>query len=353
MLYPPIDQPQQTSKIDMQTKNRPKNHFRRWLKPMLLALGTSTCLGLAPLTSHATDNAGITIVLVAGDLTDPFFSALKKGADDAAQQLGVKFEYIPANIVAPDLAKALQTAIASQPAGLAYGDWFPNAEDPIVTEAAKSGIPVVAVNAATANWADTGAFALVGQSDYQAGVLGGELLAKLGAHHVLCVNHAPGAANLEQRVKGLADALKKSGADSTVLNVPAADATNPGKVTQAIQGALSSDSKVDAIFTLGSAVAADAVRAVQQQNLGDKVKIGSVDLSTAVLNQIEDGKIAFTIDQQPYLQGYYAVSILAQNAIYGMHLVGEVATGPLAIDKSTVDRVLKVNGEHHGIRGAL
>jgi hypothetical protein len=36
-----------------------------------------------------------------------------------------------------------------------------------------------------------------------------------------------------------------------------------------------------------------------------------------------------------------------------MHLVGEVPTGPLTIDKSTVDRVLKVNGEHPGIRGAL
>ena len=338
----------------MQTKNRPRNHSRRWLKSALLVLATSACLALAPLASYAAENAGTTIVLVAGDLTDPFFGALKKGADDAAQQLGVKVQYIPANIAGPDLGKALQTAIASKPAGLAYGDWFPNAEDPIVTEAAKSGIPVVAVNAAPANWADTGAFALVGQSDYQAGVLGGQLLAKLGAHHVLCVNHAPGAANLEQRVKGLADSLKKAGgADSALLNIPFADATNPGKVTQAIQGALSSDSKIDAIFTLGSAVAADAVRAVQQQGLGDKVKIGTVDLSTAVLNEIKDGKIAFTIDQQPYLQGYYAVSVLAQNAIYGMHLVGEVGTGPLAIDKSTVDRVLKVNGEHHGIRGAL
>jgi simple sugar transport system substrate-binding protein len=323
------------------------------MKSALLTLATTSCLGLATLTGHAADNSGTSIVIVAGDLTDPFFGALKKGADDAAQQLGVKFQYIPANIAGPDLAKALQTAIASRPAGLGYGDWYPNTEDPIITEAAKSGIPVVAVNSAPANWADTGAFALVGQSDYQAGVLGGELLAKLGAHHVLCINHAPGAQNLEQRVKGLADALKKAGADSTVVNIPYTDATNPGKVTQAIQGALSSDSKVDAIFTLSSPIAADAVRAAQQQNLGDKVKIGTVDLSTAVLNEIKEGKIAFTIDQQPYLQGYYAVSVLAQNAIYGMHLVGEVATGPLAIDKSTVDRVLKVNGEHHGIRGAL
>jgi hypothetical protein len=48
--------------------------------------------------------------------------------------------------------------------------------------------------------------------------------------------------------KGLTDSLKKAGAESLLLNVPCADATNPGKVTQAIQGALSSDSKIDAIF---------------------------------------------------------------------------------------------------------
>jgi len=63
----------------MQTKNRPGNLSRRWLKSMLLAPGMSACLGLAPLTSHAADNASITIVLVAGELTDPFFGALKKG----------------------------------------------------------------------------------------------------------------------------------------------------------------------------------------------------------------------------------------------------------------------------------
>ena len=148
----------------MQRIDRPRNPSSRWLKPTLLGLATGACLALALPTIHAADNAGTTIAVVAGDLTDPFFGALKKGADDAAQQLGVKVQYIPANIAGPDLGKALQTAIASKPAGLAYGDWFPNAEDPIVTEAAKSGIPVVAVNAAPANWADTGAFALASKN---------------------------------------------------------------------------------------------------------------------------------------------------------------------------------------------
>jgi simple sugar transport system substrate-binding protein len=293
------------------------------------------------------------IALVAGDLTDPFFGALKKGADDAARDLGVKLNYVPANIVAPDLAKALQTAIASKPAGLAYGDWFPNAEDPLVKDAVQSGIPALAVNAAPVNWPDTGAMALIGQSDYDAGVLGGELLSKAGVKNAICVNHAPGAANLEQRCNGFAESMKKAGGTSFELSIPAADANNPGKVTQAIQGALTTGAQVDGLFTLGSSIAVDAARAVAQQGAEEKVKIGSVDLSTGLLNAIKDGKVLFTIDQQPYLQGYYAISVLAQNAKYGMHLVGQIGTGPATIDKSNVERVLQVNGENRGIRGAL
>ncbi|WP_322092850.1 sugar ABC transporter substrate-binding protein [Paraburkholderia bannensis] len=301
--------------------------------------------------AHADGTA--TVALVGGDLTDPFFGALKKGADDAAHDLGVKLNYIQATIVAPDLARALQTAIASKPAGIAYGDWFPNAEDPLVSEAAKAGIPVVAVNAAPSNWSATGAMALIGQSDYDAGALGGQLLAKAGAKHGICVNHAPGASNIEQRCSGFADAMKKAGGVATVLNIPYSDVTNPGKVAQAIQGALSSDQKVDGIFACNASIAVYATRAVEQQGVGGKVKVGSIDLSTALLQAIKDGKVEFTIDQQPYLQGYYAVSTLAQNAKYGMHLVGQVKTGPLAINKANVESVLNVNRNYHGIRGAL
>ncbi len=294
-----------------------------------------------------------TIAMVAGDLTDPFFGALKKGADDAAHDLGVTVNYIPANISGPDLAKALQAAVASKPAGLAYGDWFSAAEDPIVSAAVNTGIPVVVFNAAPDDWSKTGALALIGQGEFEAGLLGGTLLSKAGVTRGVCINHSPGASNIEQRCAGFAEAMKKVGGTSIVLNLPYQDTMNPGKVIQAIKGTLSSDATINGVFACRAQVGMDAVSAIEEQGATGKVKIGSFDLSTPMLKAVHDGKVVFTIDQQPYLQGYYSIALLAQNAKYGLHLVGQVKTGPQAIDASNVEKAMKVNEEHHGIRGAL
>jgi simple sugar transport system substrate-binding protein len=295
--------------------------------------------------------SGGKVVLVAGKLTDPFFGALKKGADDAARDLNVSLTYQPADISAPELGKALQAAVASKPDGLAVGNWFPQAENPHIRKAADAGTPVIAVNAAPRDWPTTGALALVGQSDYEAGVLAGQRLADAGAKTVMCVNHAPGADNLEQRCGGLKESLTKAGGTTTVLNIPYQDSSNPGKVQQAIEGALAGGKNVDAIFTLAAGIADSAVRAVKAGDSKD-IKIGTADLSKPVLTHIKNGDLVFAIDQQPYLQGYYAVAILAQEIKYGLHLVGQVATGPVAITKDTVDRVIEVNDKQTGIRGA-
>jgi simple sugar transport system substrate-binding protein len=316
-----------------------------------LAAGLGLAIATPGRVARAQASSG-TIILVSGTLTDPFFGAMKRGADDAAHDLGVKYRYLPAEIAGPALAHALQTALASHPSGLAFGDWFPSTEDPLVAAAAKAGLPVVVVNSAPADWHASGAFAFIGQSDTAAGILGGENLIRAGARDVLCVNHAPGAQNLEQRCTGLAKVAHAAGGTSSVLNIPFSDAFNPGKVTQDIRGALIANKHIDAVFTLGSSIATDAVRAVTDQGLSGKVTIGTVDLSSAVLDDVAKGKLLFTIDQQPYLQGYYAVAILAQAVKYGLHLVGQVSTGPTTITKSGAPNVIRINGEFHGVRGA-
>jgi simple sugar transport system substrate-binding protein len=303
-------------------------------------------------TTNATKaGAGGKVVLVAGKLTDPFFGALKKGADDAARDLGVSLTYQPADISAPELGKALQAAVASNPGGIAVGNWYPKAENPYIQKAAAAGTPVVAVNAAPQDWATTGALAFVGQSDFQAGVLAGEKLVAAGKKNVLCVNHAPGADNLNQRCNGLKQSVEKGGGTTSVLNIPYQDSSNPGKVQQAIEGELAGKPDVDAIFTLGAGISDSAVRAVKGSKTPD-LMVATADLSKPVLANIKSGGLAFAIDQQPYMQGYYAVAILAQQMQYGLHLVGQVATGPVAITKDTVDSVINVNNQHNGIRGA-
>lgn len=315
-------------------------------------------IALAALTAMAPPVAAqdkkAPIVLVSGDLSDPFFGAIKRGADDAAKNLGVEYTYLASNISGADLAKALEAATATNPAGVAFGDWFPDAQDPIVKALTEKGVPVVGYNSGPDKWQEsTGAIAWVKQSDFEAGRRAAQLFAEKGAKHALCVNHGPGAALFEQRCDGLEAGMKEAGGTSTDLSIPYQDVTNPAKIMQAVQGALNGDKDIDAVFTLGSGTARDALRVVTEMPGDKKPTVGTVDLSTEVLQQVKDGNLLFAIDQQPYLQGYYAIAILAQEIKYGLHPVGTVSTGPLAITKDTAARAIEVNGTEHGIRGAL
>jgi simple sugar transport system substrate-binding protein len=60
------------------------------------------------------------------------------------------------------------------------------------------------------------------------------------------------------------------------------------------------------------------------------VLIGTFDLGPDVLKAVEDGRIAFAVDQQAYLQGYLPVVFLAERARYGLFPAqGDVIpTGP-------------------------
>ena len=315
-----------------------------------ISLAALTALA-APVAAQETKGP---IVLVSGDLSDPFFGAIKRGADDAAKNLGVKYTYLASNISGPDLAKALEAAAATNPAGVAFGDWFPNVQDPIVKSLAEKGVPVVGYNSGPDKWQEsTGAIAWVKQSDFEAGRRAAELFAGRGARHALCVNHGPGSVLFEQRCSGLETGMKEAGGTSTELSIPYQDVTNPGKIMQAVQGALNNNKEINSVFTLGSGTARNSLRVVTEMPGQRKPVVGTVDLSTEVLQQVKDGNLLFAIDQQPYLQGYYAIAILAQEIKYGLHPVGTVSTGPLAITKDTAARAIEINGLEHGIRGAL
>jgi simple sugar transport system substrate-binding protein len=73
----------------------------------------------------------------------------------------------------------------------------------------------------------------------------------------------------------------------------------------------------------------------------DKVKLASFDMDEAGLTRIKAGKQLFAIDQQPYLQGYLAVSLLNGFVNYGLDLPTKpVLTGPGIVSKDNVDATL-------------
>ena len=66
------------------------------------------------------------------------------------------------------------------------------------------------------------------------------------------------------------------------------------------------------------------------------------DLNADAAQDIKDGKVEFSIDQQPYVQGYQAVTALYLNLKNGNDIGGggPVLTGPSFVDKSNIDVIL-------------
>ena len=327
----------------------------RTIGKLAAVAATLGLLGASPLVSNAHASDKITVIMDGGPLWDPFFGAMKKGADDAAKDLGVDYQWVtgtdPNNFLA-DYAKLVKQSASRHPNALVIGNYFPDTLDPIIKSISASGIPVVVFHDGGATWKQDGAIGYVGFSARALGRSVAELEIKAGAKHGLCVDHVPGNTTLELDCAGYNDAFKAAGGSSKVLMIQFSDASNPTLVTQAIKGQLQSDKTLDAVWTIGAAQAVDSVEAIDQLGKTGKIANGSLGLSLGSLEALRAGKLLFIADLQPYLDGYYALLEAYQYAKYRMLPLGQISTGPLMITKDNVDEVLKINKMYPGVRGA-
>jgi len=295
-----------------------------------------------------------TIDWVGGPSSDPFWAAIEKGAQQAGSDLGVRVSYITTSNPSAgpeDYAQLVSTAVSQKPSGLVTGDFFPSAMGSVIKQAVASGIPTVLANQGFNTWQALGALAYFGQDETLAGNLAAQQMITQGVKNALCINDIPGALAGEERCGGFDATMTQAGYKVKTITTPLSDDTNVSVLTQDIAAALHSNPGVQGIFTLGVLVAQAAMSAVSSAGQS-QVKIGTCDLSTAVLNDIKSNKLAFAVDQQPYLQGYDSVLALVQYLRYGLHPVGEVRTGPLLITSANVQKVLIVNQQDPGVRGA-
>jgi simple sugar transport system substrate-binding protein len=152
--------------------------------------------------------------------------------------------------------------------------------------------------------------------------------------HVLCVMQEQSNVGLEARCDGADETFS-----GDLTKITTSGDADPTTSQQEIKAALESDDSIDAIFATGPIGAVLAAAAAEE--LSRDVMIGSVDLSTDLLDAIDAGTIAFTIDQQQYLQGYLAVVFLYLN-ITNANTVGgglPVYTGPGFVTKDNVAQV--------------
>jgi len=284
------------------------------------------------------------IAVIAGSVEDAFMDKIKKGVDDATHAVvanGGSVQYLRTQNYenfGPDLVTLINQAIAQGVDGIAIPVWVPDAQIPALQEAAKQGIKIMQYNSGLPVKSDIGAINYFGSDEYAAGFGGGKYLAEKGAKHILCHIQVPGAINLEERCKGVSDAGKEAGIKVTVLNTPANLDGDVTGTAEALKAEFIGDQSIDAMVSCADFGAAAGANAVEQT--GMDIMVSAFDFSPASLERISAGTQTMAIDQQPYLQGFLATSMLAANIDFGTEISTDpVLTGPAIIDASNVDAV--------------
>jgi simple sugar transport system substrate-binding protein len=294
-------------------------------------------------------------VYLSGPLDQPITVAFDKGMLAAAKDLGVKVQYgtTPnlANFV-PDMSNLIKATIGRHPAGIAIGDFFPSAFDPLIKEAAAAGIPVVVDNTGLNTYLSDGAIGFVGEIPSVSGTNAGKALLSAGMLHVVCVNTSPQNPVPLQRCEAAESVIKASGGTMSVENIPLADVTNPSAIATDVEGYLSSHKNIDGVISVAAQAAPPCVTAVQKLGKTASIKVASFDVDLGVLQGIQAGTIQFTTDQQPFLQGYYPILMLSQFVKYGLRPTAPVDTGGFIVTKSNIANYFKVNKTYPGVIGA-
>jgi simple sugar transport system substrate-binding protein len=283
------------------------------------------------------------VVVSHGQASDPFWSVVKNGVDQAAEDLGVTVEYrSPDGFNMVQMAQIIDATVASQPDGLVVS--IPDAEalGDSIRNAVASGIPVVSMNSGSDVFEDLGVSAHVGQTEYEAGLGGGKRMKEAGVTKAICVNQEVGNVALDLRCEGFTDGLE--GVPVEVLSV----SIDPTEVSNAVKAYLTANPDTDGVLTLGPTAAEPTLAALEEIEMLDKVKFGTFDLSPGVLEAIDQGKMLFAIDQQQFLQGYLPIQLLRLNKLYGLMPAGVVMTGPGFVTQENAAQVIDLAAK--GIR---
>jgi len=285
--------------------------------------------------------------------TNLFFVPTQNGMKDAAALLGLPAPKWGGSTTssATEMVSYLNTAIAAKANGIATTVITATSFTTPVKNAMDAGIPVISYNAdgvVNKGVADIGTNRLcyVGQALYNSGVAMGNRIKSLISTpgEVVIFIATPGSGNIQPRYDGAASVLKPAG--FTVKQAAT------GALTSA-EGAAEKAFLTGAKATIKGAFAVDAGSTEQLgpslASVGLKIPAGGFDLTPGTLNAINAGQLNFTIDQNPYLQGFLPVMYLYLfNLTGGLVAPPNTDTGLTFVTKSNVGPYLNTKTSYEG-----
>jgi simple sugar transport system substrate-binding protein len=317
--------------------------------------GASTKTGTASAATSGGSNAsaifgvggGYKFTMVNHVTTNVFFTPTQSGAADACKLLGCSYQWTgSATSDVSQMVDAINTAVTAQVDGIATTLISPTAFNQPVAKALAAGIPVVAYNA---DEPQTGRLAYIGQDLYVAGQQMGQHIVDLLPHGgtIALFIATPGAANIQPRIDG-AKATLASHSNIKYTVVPTG-ASVPGEITTVNAWAVGHPN-ANGMFAVDGGSTQAVAQAIEKNGLKKKGWVGGgFDLTPITQQLLAAGQIEFTIDQQPYLQGFLPIfELYMYKASQGLTGPADVDTGLKFLNSTTVKPYNTTKSEYEG-----
>jgi simple sugar transport system substrate-binding protein len=274
----------------------------------------------------------------------PFFAPAIAGAQDAAAQQGVNIDIQYGGSNTANQNTIHETAIANGVNGILTTIWDDEAFDDVLCKAMKQGIAVMAYNIDDSKGAaGTCRMAYMGQNFVETGyAIGKRMIETHGLKKgdlVFTPVEFPNAVYAQLRHAGVKKAMDEIGATTEILGTDTDSANALNLMTQYLVG----HPETKAVIGLGLTPTSVAVRAIQEAGLN--IPAGGFDVSPEVIQDIKDGKLTATVDQQPYSQGFYAVTQMALYLKYGLYPSDMATGGAGLIDKTNTEKAERWAGK--------
>jgi simple sugar transport system substrate-binding protein len=292
-------------------------------------------------------------VFVCHVTTNSFFTPTQYGAQDACSLLNCEFQFTGSkDSIVAEMVNATNTAISAKADGIALAVVDKAAFRAPVDKALDAGIPVVSYNADGArDDKGTNRLAYIGQGLYESGFALGQraIEAGLDSGEVVGFIATPGALNIQPRIDGASDAIKQSG--KSLKFTPVGTNADVPKGLSIIDAYAQGHSNLAGMLAVDAGSTSSVGQVVEKYKMRDKgLKVaGGFDLVPETLNAINGGSLDFTIDQQPYLQGFLPVLYLYLYKLSGgLIFPSETNTGLLFVTKDNVKPYLDTKTRFEG-----
>ena len=260
-----------------------------------------------------TTDATPKVALVLKTLNHPFFVEMRRGAQEAADRLGVQLEVQAADREI-DVEKQMQIVENMIQTGIQALAITPSGSREIVAALVKARdakIPIVIVDTrldeAAAAAAGVSPATFVGSDNYEGGKLAGAYLAKAtaGKARVAILEGIPGHETGDSRLRGFRDAVKDSPGITIVASQPANWERDQGFTV--FQNMMQAHADIDAVFAASDLMALGAIEAIAAAGKTGTIRIVGFDALDDAKKAIAAGTMLASVAQFPFEMGRAAV----------------------------------------------